>query len=93
MADRLGIEQEIEQLREELRHHEYLYYVMDSPVLTDAQYDELMNRLKELETERPDLITEDSPTQRVGGKPAEGLARWRTLGRCCRSTMPITTKI
>ena len=75
MGERLGIEQEIEQLRDELRHHEHLYYVMDSPVLTDAQYDALMNRLKALETERPELITQDSPTQRVGGKPAEGFGK------------------
>jgi DNA ligase (NAD+) len=75
MADGLGIEQQIEQLRDELRHHEHLYYVMDSPVLTDAQYDALMNRLKALEAERPELITEDSPTQRVGGKPAEGFGK------------------
>jgi DNA ligase (NAD+) len=66
---------EILSLREELQHHEHLYYVLDAPVLTDAQYDGLMNRLKALEAGHPDLITPDSPTQRVGGKPREGFAK------------------
>ncbi|MCU1322625.1 MAG: ligase, NAD-dependent [Acidobacteriaceae bacterium] len=68
-------ETQIQTLREELRHHEHLYYVDDSPVLTDAQYDALMNRLKALEAEHPDLITPDSPTQRVGGKPKDGFVK------------------
>jgi DNA ligase (NAD+) len=67
--------QEINALREEIRHHENLYYVLDAPVLTDAQYDALVNRLKFLEQENPDLITPDSPTQRVGGKPKEGFQK------------------
>lgn len=62
-------------LREELRHHEHLYYVLDAPVLTDAQYDTLMNRLKALEAAHPSLVTEDSPTQRVGGKPLDGFVK------------------
>lgn len=69
------IEHQLEQLREELRHHEQLYYVEDAPVLTDAQYDAMMNRLKALEAEHPTLVTPDSPTQRVGGKPAEGFTK------------------
>ena len=72
MSEELAPEQQIESLRAELRHHEHLYYVLDAPVLTDSQYDTLMNRLKQLEDAHPALITEDSPTQRVGGKPAEG---------------------
>src|SRR6201995_5862569 len=68
-------EQQIEALREELRHHEHLYYVLDAPVWTDAQYDARMNELKRLEAEHPDLITPDSPSQRVGGKPKEGFAK------------------
>jgi DNA ligase (NAD+) len=68
-------EHQIEALRDELRHHEHLYYVLDAPVLTDAQYDGLMNRLKALEAEHPELVTADSPTQRVGGKPAEGFQK------------------
>ena len=74
-APHLSPDQQIEALREELRHHEHLYYVLDAPVLTDAQYDTLMNRLKALEAEYPGLITPDSPTQRVGGKPREGFAK------------------
>jgi DNA ligase (NAD+) len=68
-------EREILKLRDELRHHEHLYYVMDAPVLTDAQYDALMNRLKKLEEDHPELVTADSPTQRVGGKPREGFVK------------------
>ena len=66
---------QIEALREEIRHHEHLYYVLDAPQITDSQYDALMNRLKKLEAEHPALVTPDSPTQRVGGKPREGFAK------------------
>ncbi|MFP5236880.1 MAG: NAD-dependent DNA ligase LigA [Acidobacteriota bacterium] len=65
----------IEELREQIRHHEYLYYVHDSPEISDAAFDKLMNELKRLEAEHPDLVTPDSPTQRVGGKPAEGFQK------------------
>lgn len=71
----LSPEQHIEALHEELRHHEYLYYVMDAPQWTDAQYDARMNQLRVLEAEHPELVTPDSPTQRVGGKPKEGFAK------------------
>ena len=67
--------QQIEALREELRHHEHLYYVLDAPQISDFAYDALMNQLKALEAEHPDLITADSPTQRVGGKPKEGFLK------------------
>jgi DNA ligase (NAD+) len=67
--------QKIEALREELRHHEHLYYVLDEPVWTDAQYDARMNELKALEAEHPKLVTADSPTQRVGGKPKDGFVK------------------
>ncbi len=66
------VRQEIEKLREEIRRHEYLYYVLDQPEITDAEFDRLMRRLEELETQHPELVTPDSPTQRVGGKPREG---------------------
>ena len=66
---------DIAALRDELRHHEHLYYVMDAPELSDAEYDKRMNRLKALEAEHPELITSDSPTQRVGGKPADGFVK------------------
>jgi DNA ligase (NAD+) len=68
---------QIEKLREELRRHEHLYYVLDAPEIGDAEYDALMNQLKRLEAEHPELVTPDSPTQRVGGKPAEGFSKVR----------------
>jgi len=61
---------EIDKLREQIRTHNYLYYVKDNPEISDQQYDTLFDRLSELEKEFPDLITEDSPTQRVGANPA-----------------------
>jgi DNA ligase (NAD+) len=67
----------IEALRAALRRHEHLYYVRDAPTISDAEYDALMNELKRLEAEHPDLVTADSPTQRVGGKPAEGFNKVR----------------
>lgn len=65
----------IEKLRETIRHHEYLYYGLDAPEISDADFDVLMRELKALETEHPELVTGDSPTQRVGGKPKEGFAK------------------
>src|ERR1700740_406774 len=70
---------EIESLRDKIRHHEYAYYVMDDPEISDAAFDRLMNRLKELEAEYPDLVTTDSPTVRVGGAPREGFLKVRHL--------------
>jgi DNA ligase (NAD+) len=67
----------IEKLRTEIRHHEHLYYVLDKPAISDAEYDALMNELKRLEAAHPELVTPDSPTQRVGGKPAEGFRKER----------------
>src|SRR6195256_4005893 len=69
------IEKKIESLREKIRHHEYRYYVLDDPEISDADFDKLMNELKRLEAENPKLITPDSPTQRVGGKPREGFVK------------------
>src|SRR5262249_41463718 len=60
---------------EQLRYHEYLYHVLDAPEITDAEYDGLMRELKALEHAHPDLITADSPTRRVGGKPREGFVK------------------
>src|SRR5271167_2309922 len=67
-----SVKKEIEQLREKLRHHEYRYYVLDDPEISDAAHDKLMERLKALEAAHPELITTDSPTVRVGGTPREG---------------------
>lgn len=75
MAARLTPDQEIQDLRDDLRHHEHLYYVLDAPQWTDAQYDERMDRLKDLEEQHPELVTTDSPTQRVGGKPRDGFVK------------------
>ena len=69
------VEQEVEALRETLRRHEHLYYVLDQPEITDAEYDAIMRRLQSLEAQHPELITPDSPTQRVGGKPREGFVK------------------
>jgi DNA ligase (NAD+) len=69
------LEKKLEALREKIRHHEYRYYVQDNPEISDAEFDKLMNELKRLEAEHPDLITPDSPTQRVGGKPREGFVK------------------
>ena len=67
-----SIKKEIEVLREKLRYHEYRYYVLDDPEISDAAYDKLMQRLKDLEAAHPELATPDSPTVRVGGAPREG---------------------
>ena len=69
------VSEKINALRETLRHHEYLYYVLDAPEVSDAQYDTWMRELRALEEEHPELRTEDSPTQRVGGKPKEGFVK------------------
>ena len=65
------------ELHDELRRHEHLYYVLDAPEVTDATYDALMNELKRIEAAHPELVTTDSPTQRVGGKPADGFKKVR----------------
>ena len=64
----------VEELRTQIRHHDYLYHVKDSPEISDAEFDALMRELRTLETERPELVTPDSPTQRVGGAPAAGFS-------------------
>src|ERR1700674_4785313 len=66
---------DLEKLREKLRHHEHLYYVLDAPEITDAEYDSLMRQLKALEDAHPEWITADSPTRRIGGKPREGFVK------------------
>jgi DNA ligase (NAD+) len=66
--------QRVEALRQEIRRHEELYYVQAAPEISDADFDALMNQLKALEQQHPELLTPDSPTQRVGGRPAEGFA-------------------
>ena len=65
-------QQHIDQLRNQIRHHDHLYYVLNTPDISDQQYDNLFSQLKKLEAKHPDLITADSPTQRVSGKPLDG---------------------
>ena len=72
MAKRHSIENEINVLRDEIRHHDELYYSQENPEISDREYDALMQQLRELEAKHPELITPDSPTQRVSGQPAEG---------------------
>jgi DNA ligase (NAD+) len=67
------VKAKIEKLREEINHHNYLYYVLDQPEISDAEYDNLMHALRDLENQYPELITPDSPTQRVGAAPVEAL--------------------
>jgi len=69
------VEKKIEALREKIRNHEYLYYVLDQPEISDAEFDKLMRELKDSEAKHPELLTADSPTQRVGGKPREGFVK------------------
>jgi DNA ligase (NAD+) len=73
MADKQTVEQ-INTLRDDLDRHNHLYYVLDQPEISDAQYDALMSELRDLEQANPELVTAESPTQRVGAEPAEGFA-------------------
>jgi DNA ligase (NAD+) len=72
-----SVEKEIEELRNDIRYHEHRYYVLDSPEISDFEFDKLMRRLQELEARNPELVTPDSPTQRVGGQPAEEFPKVR----------------
>jgi DNA ligase (NAD+) len=71
MGDIDKVKQRIEELRETINHHNYRYYVLDSPEISDAEYDELMKELRQLEAEHPELVTPNSPTQRIGAPPVE----------------------
>jgi len=71
MKDVNKAKQRIAELRETINYHNYRYYVLDSPEISDAEYDELMRELKQLEVEHPELVTPDSPTQRIGAPPVE----------------------
>ena len=72
-----NLETEIQKLRDQIRHHEHRYYVLNDPEISDSEFDQLMRRLQDLEREHPELITPDSPTQRVGGQPAEEFPKVR----------------
>src|SRR3989337_2367859 len=74
MADR-SFAQRARELRDQINYHNYRYHVLDAPVISDAEYDRLLRELTELERGHPELLTPDSPTQRVGGEVAEGRVR------------------
>ncbi|OGR87238.1 MAG: hypothetical protein A2021_03045, partial [Elusimicrobia bacterium GWF2_52_66] len=74
MNSRRSPSEEIEALKQEIRRHEYLYYALDNPEISDGEFDVLLNRLKALETAHPGLVTSDSPTRRVGGRPSGAFA-------------------
>ncbi len=69
------IREEVERLREEINRHDYYYFVLDEPKISDREYDKLMQRLVEFEDEYPELITPNSPTQRVGGEAIDEFAK------------------
>jgi len=71
------VQKKIDALRDKIRHHEHAYYVLDNPEISDAEFDKLMDELIALEAAHPELVTPDSPTQRVGGKPSEEFAKVR----------------
>ena len=71
------IEKKLDSLREKIRYHEHRYYVLDDPEISDAEFDKLMEQLKKIEAEHPELIAPDSPSQRVGGKAREGFVKVR----------------
>ncbi|HZQ92056.1 MAG TPA: NAD-dependent DNA ligase LigA [Terriglobales bacterium] len=72
-----AVTRDVERLRDQIRYHEHRYYVLDDPEVSDAEFDRLMNELKRLEAAHPELVTPDSPTRRVGGKPREGFTKVR----------------
>ena len=71
------VEQSIQRLRDEIRHHDELYYAQAAPEISDREYDRLMDELQRMEAENPELITPDSPTHRVGGAPTKGFRKVR----------------
>jgi len=75
MSAAKDLKKKIETLRDKIRHHEHLYYVLDQPEISDLEFDKLMQQVKDLESQHPELVTPDSPTQRVGGKPREGFVK------------------
>ena len=77
MAEAKDIESRIEELRRQIHYHNYRYYVLNDPVISDAEYDALMRELRRLEEEHPELVTPDSPTQRVGAEPLDEFRRVR----------------
>ena len=75
MSKKQNVAERINALRNEIREHNYLYYVLDAPDIPDAEYDRLMRELESLEAKHPELITPDSPTQRVGAEPLDAFTQ------------------
>jgi len=73
----VNVKQRVEKLREQIRYHNYRYYVLDDPEIPDAEYDRMMRELQQLEAAHPELVTPDSPTQRVGAQPLDGFGEVR----------------
>ena len=88
----MKIEERIQKLRDIINYHNHKYYVEDSPEISDYEYDKLYRELEELESQRPDLITPDSPTQRVGGGLCRDLKRSSTMYICKAFQMPLVMK-
>ena len=76
-AGKEAVKQHIADLRKKIHYHNYRYYVLDEPEISDAEYDRLFNELEELESKYPELVTPDSPTQRVGAKPLEAFGTYK----------------
>src|SRR3954454_16076962 len=74
-----GVQRRLDELREQVDHHLHTYHVLDEPEISDTEYDRLFDELKALEDEHPDLITPDSPTQRVGAPPSDKFEKLRHL--------------
>jgi DNA ligase (NAD+) len=77
-----NLKQQLEQLRQVLEHHNYRYYVLDDPEITDAEYDRLLRELIAIENQHPEWITPDSPSQRVGAPPLQVFASVQHTSRC-----------
>jgi len=77
MSEIDDMKKRVDELKKTIRHHDYLYYVLGKPEISDYEYDKLMNELRQIEEKYPELITPDSPTQRVGGEPIEGFTQVR----------------
>ena len=71
------VREEAEKLKKELRHHSYLYYVLDKPEISDYEFDHMYRKLVDIEAKYPELVTPDSPTQRVGGKATDDFQKVR----------------
>lgn len=81
------IKEQAEKLKKELRHHSYLYYVLDRPEISDFEFDHMYRKLVDLEKAYPELVTPDSPTQRVGGKASDDSGRCASESPCSRWRM------